>query len=953
MTRDSSPEHWKKVQELLDELMDLDTAECNARLKKIGADDDELRSDVESLLEADSRAPGFLDANAVEFAAPALTDDQAVEMDERIGLYHLSERIGRGGSSDVFRAVRDDGHLKQQVAIKVLRHHGPGSELERRFKVERQILTTLTHPAIAVIHDGGVTERGWPYLVMEYVEGSPLTTYCGERELSTTKKLELFEQVCSAVHYAHQRLVVHRDLKPSNVLVTNDGMVKLLDFGIAKVLDWAALDMPATMPVTLTGMQLMTPEYASPEQVQGREITTASDVYSLGVMLYEVLTEKRPFDLAGKSPVEIERIVCEQEPPSPNIGNEDLATICLKALRKSPDRRYASVREFGDDLERYRNGLPVMAQPATTSYRVRKFLRRNWLPASAIGSLMILILGFAVAMTLQQAATARERDRAELEAAKSAEVTDFVLGLFESTDPNLTQGADITASELLANGVSRANAITGQPALRAQMLVTMGEAYARLGFYDDAEPLLREAVELRREGLGGDNVEVGSALSALGGVVKSQGLFTEAETIHREALAVFRGSLTERDPLIGVSLKNIGGCLEELGKYAEAESLLTVSAQIMAETLSESDPLVLATLSGLAKVLTQRGDTEGALETQTDILSRRRVAHGDMHLNVAESLVSLGLLNRRLGQFAEAEQHYVEALAIREQLLEPGHPEIAGLLGNLGVLMGIQAKWDESESYFVLALDKQRTAHGNEHPAVATALNNLSVLMLRTGRPEDALQYQEQSLAIRRVVLGENHPLVAADLDNLASILADLGRLDEAEELSTRALAIQEVVFGSEHREVALTLGNLGYYKYLRGDFAGAAKVHRESLDMRRSVLGAKHPDVATALRSLGMALRDGGKFEEAEPVLRESLAMRLELLGPDHPRTAESQELLGVLLTRKGVYEEAEVLLLACLKTRIARFSPDHGSVIGTRDLIVDLYEQSGRQEMAARYRN
>jgi serine/threonine-protein kinase len=499
----------------------------------LGGDAEALR-EVLSLLRADARARGFLELPLVEPAAGGAAEAQgAAWIGKRIGPYRLVGKLGEGGMSTVYLAEREDEQYRRQVAIKVVRSAFAGEDQLRRFRAERQILASLDHPGIARLYDGGATEEGLPYLVMEYIEGEPIDDFCDRRRLTIAQRIELFRAVCSAVHYAHQNLVVHRDLKPGNILVTTAGLPRLLDFGIAKLLTPELL--PAGPVTTVAWLRLMTPYYASPEQILGKPVTTGSDVYSLGLLLYKLLTGRLPRRFAGQAPAAIERVVTEEEPekpsaavgrggrdgpegpPTPEAGQleavarargvrpaqlrrllaGDLDTVVLSALRRDPQRRYGSAEQLSEDLRRHLEGLPVLAHPDSLPYRAGKFLRRHRLAVGAAAAILLLAVGAAVAFALQSARLARERDRAERERVKAQRVAEFleeVFSLSHRADPRIEP---MTALEVLERGARKLDQMGDQPQIQAALMHTMGRIYRDLGRFEQAAPLLERALAAR------------------------------------------------------------------------------------------------------------------------------------------------------------------------------------------------------------------------------------------------------------------------------------------------------------------------------------------------------------------------------------------------------------------------------------------------------------------------
>ncbi|MGH7507297.1 MAG: serine/threonine-protein kinase, partial [Longimicrobiales bacterium] len=536
-----SPERWRRVEPILDRVLDLPPAEREAFLDEACAGDPVLRADAEALLEADRQATGFLEAPAASLllAAEALPASAASNVGTVIGQYRIVRELGRGGMGTVFLAERADGQFDQRVALKLIRGGAVSDDIVHRFLHERQILARLDHPNIAHLIDGGLTGDGQPYFAMELIDGSPITTYCDERGLVIEQRLRLFRAAAEAVACAHRNLVVHRDLKPSNVLVTVDGQVKLLDFGIAKMLE----EPEDARALTRSGLYMLTPEYAAPEQVRGGTITTATDVYMLGALLYELLSGHRAHRFDHHTPAELERVICEQDPVPPSTAviagsargagpargttsgadrrqtvtrrlrrrlHGDLDNIVMKALRKEPDRRYPSVDAMIDDIGRYESGRPVLARRDSFGYRSSKFIRRNRAAVAAAGFVVVSLLAGMTTTTYQARVAARESARAE-------QVKNFVLDLFELSDPDLSNGAEITARQLLERGQERVDEeLAGQPELQAEMLGVLGSIDHKLGLYDDAAGRFQRALALERQVHGPRHRDVAARLHDLG-----------------------------------------------------------------------------------------------------------------------------------------------------------------------------------------------------------------------------------------------------------------------------------------------------------------------------------------------------------------------------------------------------------------------------------------------------
>jgi len=911
---------WNDIEALFDAALDREPDERTAWLAEV-CDDEDLREEVLRLLAAHERSDGILD-RPLPLREKILVDTSlaplasAPDLDltgERLGPYRLIREIGRGGMGTVYLAERADDQFARQVAIKILRRE-VSPETSRRFRAERQILATLDHPNIATLYDGGITtprsgEAGRPYLIMEYVDGVPLDAYCDGHRLSTRERLRLFLPVLRAVHDAHQNLVVHRDLKPSNILITesgtvdsgtvDSGTVKLLDFGIAKLLDPAAAGLKDTAPETRTGLHPMTPAYASPEQVRSGPITTASDVYQLGLVLYELLTGRRPYRVDGRTPSEIERVICEEEPPPPSTmvatargetdpdaspasegrGTRpellqktlrgDLDAIVLTALRKEPDRRYDSAEQLADDIDRYLEGRPVVARPDTLTYRAKTFVRRHRWGVAVATAFLVLLIGYTVTVTVQAQRIQEALSDARAEAEKSEQVTTFLMELFEANNPGEALGDTITARQLLRRGIGRAETLSDQPDVEAQMYDVVGRVYQRLGRYSQADSLLNRALTVRQS--------------------------------HFEA----------PHPDIAESLHHLGSLKEEAGDYAHAESLLT-----------------------------------------TALAQQQRLFEGP-HPEIIETQHTLATLLYSNGEYDQAEPLFRRTLAMRKATLGDRDPAVISSLNNLGVLLQRTGRHEEAEAFYRQALTARRERFGAEHPKVATSLHNLATLLEERGKLDAAEEMHREALAIRRQLLGDQHPDLASSLHNLGALLTRKGDMDDAEASYQKALHMRRELLGNAHPHTAITLHGLAHLAETRGDDPEAERAYREALTLFRTAFGEAHPYVAHPLSGLGRALLEQESFERAEPLLQEALQIRRETLPSGHGLIGEAKVLLGRCLAAENRPAEAEPLLVEGYQTlRSARGLPD-SSTQKALTRLVDFYDAWGKPDDADRYQD
>jgi serine/threonine-protein kinase len=884
-----SSEQWARLSPVLDEALELAADSRGEFLDRACAGDPALRAAADALVQADVSAGEFLEHSVGEYAG-TLGLGAATEGDrpprERVGPYRIVRELARGGMGAVYLGERADGQFDQQVALKLIRGGAGSREIHRRFLAERQILARLHHPNIARLLDGGVTPDGEPWFAMEYVAGTAITQYCRERGLGVPERLALFRAVGEAVRYAHGQLVVHRDLKPSNIFVADSGTVKLLDFGIAKVVAAGQGAEPDAEPATRTELRVMTPEYAAPEQVRGDAVSTATDVYALGAVLYELLTGRRAHRFERHTPAEYERVVCETEPDPPSSGVEqerlrrtlrgDLDTIVLKALEKEPVRRYDSVEALLEDLRRYQSGLPIRARPASRWYRVRKFVRRHAV-AVAIGGLAVGLAAAGVTAVVWQARAA------ERQAARATAVKDFLAGLFRGAGPAESRGKELTARELLERGVGRLDsALAGQPELQQELLAELGTIHQALGLYGAAESLFARATTIAVATYGEDHLEVAARLDNWAMAHKVKGDYPRAESLLTRALAIRSTELGPTDPDVAFTMGHLSIILNNTGRYARAESLVR-------------DALAID------------------------------IAHdGREGLTVATDLNNLGVILAGKGDLAGADSAYRAAVAIERKLLHPDHPQLLDGVGNLAGNLGARGRYAEAESMQRELLAARRRLYRGDNPQIAYALHSLASTVERLGRLAEAESLLTEAVAMRRSLLGEDHPDVMGSVNNLAIIRFRAGLLPAAEQSFREVYAGFLRANGADHAHTLTALTNLGTTLSEQGKYAEAEPVLREAIRRRAEQFGAENPNTALSLHHLGVLLHRTNRLAEAERILRGVVAVyRRE--RPDHPRLAEALTSLGEVLTSRRQAVQADALLREALAIRTAGLGAEH----------------------------
>jgi serine/threonine-protein kinase len=867
-----NPERWQRIEELFRTLVNRPAAERDDHLTQACEGDEELRLEVLSLLERDT-AEDFIRGRIASIALAFTAKPKDELTGESIGPYRVRRLIGRGGMGVVYEAERDDEQFRQQVAIKIIKRGMDTDFVRDRFLRERQILATLDHPHIARLFDGGSTTDGLPYFVMEFVAGDSITAYCRRRQLSVSERLKLFRKVCSAVQHAHQRLVIHRDLKPSNILITEDGAPKLLDFGIAKLL---SPDPSEAHTRTETALRLMTPEYASPEQARGQAVATTTDVYSLGVVLYELLTERRPFEFRTYSSTEIERAFCdtEIEEPSKVVGRRtdaptrlarqlagDLDNIVLMAMRNEPERRYQSVEQFSEDIRRYLAGLPVVARKDTLGYRAGKFVRRH--KAGVVVLALLLIL--AVVMMVQAVRIARERDRTNQEAATAEAVTQSLVAMFEVADSGKARGNVITARELLDQGAEKViRELKHQPAVQAKLLDTIGQLYQGIGLYDRAQPVLEEALKLRRQALGPEHPDVATSLNHVGEMANLKGDFARSELLLREALNMRRKLLGAEHKDVAESLDNLGALLVARGNFREAEGLIR------------------------------------------EALALRHKLLGDESTDVANSLNSLGGLMVYTGHFKEAESLYRQVLAMRRKLFGAEHPLVAQSLMDLAGTLLEEGDFNGAETLFREALSLNRKLLGEGHPDVTVSLVMLAFALQNLKEYGKAERLLRQELALLRSLSVEDYSQLNT-MGSLANLLREKGNYEEAGALYRQALAMRRKLLGNEHPSMGQNLHDLAVLLYLEGEYAKAEKTERQAIDILQKALEPGHWGIQRSRSYIGACLVKLKRYREAEEQLLPAYAGLKAGRGDRHAETQKAVSHLIELYEAWGKPEKAD----------------------------------------------
>jgi serine/threonine-protein kinase len=820
---------WEKIEEIFLAALPHTPDSRAAHLDAACGDDSTLRAEVESLLASHDNASAFLETPAMTFASDLLPDELTAQTSndiagQRIGHYQLIREIGRGGMGTVYLATRADAQYEKLVAIKVVRRGLDTEDILRRFRHERQILANLDHPNIARLIDGGTTDDGLPYLVMDFVEGVPLGKYADAHQLSINERLKLFRTVCAAVHYAHQHLIIHRDIKPSNILVTDEGEAKLLDFGIAKLLDPEQSQEDAH---TLTEFRVMTPDYASPEQVRGGAITTATDIYSLGVLLYELLTGHRPFQhKTQRADASSSFLIAVDEPLKPSVAvnrideaasahgsqsarvtsqtisrtrsadvatlhrrlSGDLDNIILKAMHSEPQRRYASVEQFSEDIARHLEGLPVIARKDTLKYRTAKFVRRNRLGVVAAGIVALSLLGGIVATAWQARAARQEKARAE-------SVSAFLKKMLAYSNPMIQvegkNNGGTTMTDVLDEAAKRLDSgeFAGQPEVRAELEKIIGESYNGQGKLDLWEAHLKKYIAIQRSLHGDSDSRTLVALADLATIINHTDL-AESEKIFRQVLPAMRteqrkGNI-KADDLAG-ALINFGYLRRTQGDSREAESAFRESLSLSSQLSNEERHWIAITRSTLASTLADQGRFDEALATSREAVNESREMNRTDTPDFGFVLTVFGGFLTDTGDFAAADASLKEAETILRERQSPTSLWLGDNLRNQAISFYRQGKYAEAQNRIIETEKIYLESFGASYDHYPTVLIIRGLILDKTGNSTEGEKILREALRLRVATLPKEHFWIALARGALGECLTTQQRFNEAEPLLTES----------------------------------------------------------------------------------------------------------------------------------------------------------------------
>ena len=939
--------------------------------------DAEFRAEVESLLAADTRTVRDLAESPFRDLVNHSDMPQNALADTVIDSYLLVEEIGRGGLGVVYRAEHEKDGVSRDVALKIIKRGRDTDVIIRRFRQEREILASLTHPNIATLLDVGTTRDGLPYFVMEYIKGVSIDEYCDRKKLSTDLRLELFQKVCSVVHFAHKNLVVHRDLKPANILVTEEGEPILLDFGIAKLLKEGGGVDPS---ITLEENRVMTPEYASPEQVSGDVITTASDVYSLGTVLYELLTGQRAHRIENNVQKAILKAVCEDIPEYPSVivmremsytrGDTtrtvtpeeialaregeprrlqrrlagDLDNIALMALRKEPDRRYSSAEQMAEDIGRHLAKEPVIAQEDSFWYRASKFVQRNTASVALASIIFLVVLSSSILLASQKQKTERERDRAE-------RVSGFMVKLFESSDPYKTNKGDVTLRELVAEGALNIQSdFQGDSIERAKLLESLGDVYRSIGEYNRSESMLNESLGIYRRVLEDGHELFAGVHVALGRLYQVQADFERSEQQFAQAVEALKKNGRGKTVDFARALDHLGYLLYDMHEFERAEEKYNQALEILDE-IGDPEQDSLSVVNNLALVYERQSKFDEAENLYRRIVEATRFRFGNDHPYTATALNNFGLLYQQQSRFDEAEPLHVEAVDIFKSAFGMDHPAVATVHATLGVVYKRQARYEEAMEMYKIALDTRERVLPENHYHIGIGHKNVGGVYMLQSRYEEAEPYLLRAMEITKISFGEGHAGTASSINDLAGLYLRKEEYSKAEVLYREALEIFVNARGMEHATTASIANNLSVSLRKLGRLEEAESLALEALSVQRKLRGDLHASVAYVLNNLGLISlerKDGGFAEE---YLTEAVDTIAQVLGEDHPRTGELVVNLARAHQKQGDFEESEKQFRRALEISTKTLDSNHQQVLDSRKGLAEVLRDLGRESEAEEF--
>jgi len=808
---------WEKVKRIFSEALSIDEDKRGKFLDEACSGDDNLRQEVESLITSFGSSGEFLDEPEKELKFSTLPEKDSY-INKIIGAYKISSLIAEGGMGRVYLGVRTDNEFSQKVAIKLIKHESKSSYMLQRFQNERQTLANLNHPYIANLLDGGTTEDGVPYFIMEYIDGKPLIEYCDENRLTIDERLLLFQKICSAVNYAHKNLVVHRDLKPSNILITKDGNPKLLDFGIAKILKEDSTSNISDQ--TVTKVWNFTPDYASPEQIKGEKITTSTDIYSLGVVLYKLLTGHHPYNIKSYLPAEITKIVCETNTEKPstivrtaqkmkssgkeitNLSPEDISkarkesveklskkltgdldNIILMAMRKDPERRYSSVEQFSEDIRRHLEGLPIIARKNSMGYKSRKFFERHRAGVITAFIFLLIIIAGITEIIIQSNSAAKERDKAIVEAKKAERINTFLQDILAAPNPEV-DGKDVKVVDVLKNASKKINKeLSDDPEIKASALYTIGTTYIGLGLYNEAEQYLKNSLNISERIYSSNDPQIAKVMVQLGANYQDKGNYKKADSLYKTALKIFRLKGGKFSSGKATALSDYGSSLHYQGKYDEAKKYQTEALNEYRKIYGNNNPNVINSLNDLGTIAGDVGDWNSAAKYAKEVLDLSLKTDGKESVDYSLALSNYASTLEVEGKLDEAIKYQREAVEIKKRIQGENHPD--AMFAQITLADELMKRGDNAEAAKLSkeameSLDKS-LPHINALTTYSRVVYANALIKLKDFKK--ALPFIDDALKIREKLYSPNHYLITATKVLLGTCLAGLKKYTRAEQI--------------------------------------------------------------------------------------------------------------------------------------------------------------------------
>lgn len=860
----SASRDWDRIAELFERLREFLPEERQSFLDKLAQNDPQLAATLSRMLAAEDGKPGILDRGS-EVAEALLDPDPSDRPPERIGPYRIIRLLGEGGMGRVYLAELES--VGGRVALKVLRDAWVSPQRRTLFAAEQRALAQLNHPGIAQLHQVGVLGDGTPWFAMEYVEGTTITEYAQDQALPVADRLRLVAAVCRAVQHAHAHAIIHRDIKPSNVMVRSDGTVVLLDFGIAK-----QLDDPVGSEITRTGMRMLTPAYAAPEQFTGGPIDVRSDIHAIGVLLYKLLTGRLPWDSAQErstDPLSLRkgevvrpsRFVGEPGAASGRADWHELDVLVMAAMHQDRERRYSSAEALARDIDHYLNSRPLEARPDTATYRFRRLLRRRWRETAVLAGLVVLVAAlsgtYAVNLT-------RARDRALAEAARTQRIQAFMLGLFTGGDSAAGPADTLTVRALIHRGEREAASLNGEPAVRAELWQTLGQIQAQLGNFSQGDSLLRASLAERKRLFGDNNIEVARSQLALGQLRTRQ------------------------------------------ARYPQADSLINAAVAYGETNLPVDHPLRISSLAALARLQEDQGKLDSASSNEERVLQLLG-SKDTTNIEYADALVALASTAFYAGRLEQSDSLNRRALAIYRNHRNDNHPSVADVLINLGAIQFEHGEYDVAEQYDRQALQRIRSWYGEDNPETASALTLLGRALTFQKKSAEADTVLKESMRILVKTLGPNHPDVASASNTLGVLAFTAGRYDEAEHYFKRNAEIYRSIYGPRHWLIGIADANLGSVALNRGDNRTAEQYFREAISQATEGQGADHLNTAIAWVKLGRSLLRQQRYREAVDASRKGYDLLTKRESPPQGFVDAARKDLAAAYGKLGDNAQAE----------------------------------------------